>query len=205
MSVNENRYMTFYVVTPAKCEEQERNSDFRRRPLSPHGRASAEGVARLLSGVHIDAVYVSPEWRALDTLSPVAITRGIGIEIIHELCAQRHEKESLSDCDNLCAMPFDEVIKRLSENGDMREAAKRCAGLLRAISKKLRDKTVLIGTHETVLLLLLCELDPAFRLEMLKQRQNEPYIYKFVLCGEEYVGSEQLILETETPNGYTRY
>jgi probable phosphoglycerate mutase len=50
-------------------------------PLSPTGREQAERVARWLDDLAIDRIYASPLRRARETAEPLALRRGLGIEI----------------------------------------------------------------------------------------------------------------------------
>lgn len=55
------------------------------RPLSPEGRAQADGLVDLLGPFGIDRILSSPALRCVDTVEPLAREFGIEIEVVDEL------------------------------------------------------------------------------------------------------------------------
>src|SRR5947199_4246279 len=54
-------------------------------PLSEHGRAQAELVARRLAPSKPDAIYASDLQRALETAAPIAAATGVKVQQVPEL------------------------------------------------------------------------------------------------------------------------
>ena len=73
------------LIRHAEPDESMRGRSYGRLdvPLSPVGRAQAEGIAETLRDARLDAVYTSPLRRALDTAAPLAEARGLE-PIAHE-------------------------------------------------------------------------------------------------------------------------
>lgn len=75
--------MNLYLVRHAKAGDRRRwdgPGPDRDRPLSPKGRAQAEGLASLLAGRGIERVLSSPHARCVQTVEPLAAVLGLTVE-----------------------------------------------------------------------------------------------------------------------------
>jgi phosphohistidine phosphatase SixA len=78
--------VSLIVVRHARAgKRKEWEGDDRFRPLDERGRRQAEGLPSLLSAFPIDRIVSSSYLRCTQTLEPLAIERGLDIEISPEL------------------------------------------------------------------------------------------------------------------------
>ncbi len=54
-------------------------------PITPMGRRQAQALAERLRPVHVDALYCSPQQRALETATPIASVLGLEMQRRDEL------------------------------------------------------------------------------------------------------------------------
>ena len=78
--------MTLYLVRHAKAgDRSDWNRDDRLRPLSRRGQRQAEGLVDLLADLNVDRVLSSPYVRCMETVVPLAGTRGLAVEPVDAL------------------------------------------------------------------------------------------------------------------------
>jgi 2,3-bisphosphoglycerate-dependent phosphoglycerate mutase len=147
------------------------------RPLSPSGSADARRLADLLEPQPIGAVYSSPSRRALDTVAPLAARLGLVAELVPDL----RERE-------LPAVPvgdFDAVVRdtwtspHAAPHGGETNAAAQARGLavLRRVLSVHGGTHVVLGTHGTLLALMLNGFEPSFDYAAW-QRLSFPDVYR---------------------------
>jgi 8-oxo-dGTP diphosphatase len=75
-----------YLVRHAKAGDRAAwTEDDRLRPLSKTGRRQAEALVRACSGLRVDRVLSSPYVRCEQTVRPLALDRGLQLELVEEL------------------------------------------------------------------------------------------------------------------------
>lgn len=78
--------MIVLLVRHGRAGERSRwAGDDRLRPLDGKGRRQAEGLVELLVGYPVDRVLSSPYVRCTQTVAPLAESRGLELEEVHEL------------------------------------------------------------------------------------------------------------------------
>ncbi|NLB28786.1 MAG: histidine phosphatase family protein [Clostridiales bacterium] len=177
----------FYIITYAECVDTD--NDW--KELSARGKKAVDAVEEVLKDVHFDAFYSSPALQAIRTVSPIAFSRGIGVEVVHDFCTQRLLNSQMCTRCEFCKMSWEEVVQRLQDDADFREAQERCVGVLTAICRKFRDRSVLLGTHFTILTLLFDKFMPDFR-DFEANGQIEPHLVKFEFRSDEFIKFELL-------------
>ena len=76
----------FYLVRHAKAGDRRRwTEDDRLRPLSPAGRRQAEALVRAFRGLAVGRVLSSPFVRCEQTVKPLALDRGLRLELTETL------------------------------------------------------------------------------------------------------------------------
>jgi len=71
-----------YLVRHGKAGDRKRwSEDDRLRPLSKAGRRQAEGLVRAFRGLEVDRILSSPFLRCEQTVRPLAIDRGLPLEV----------------------------------------------------------------------------------------------------------------------------
>jgi 2,3-bisphosphoglycerate-dependent phosphoglycerate mutase len=146
------------------------------RPLSPTGTADAERVADRLSQQRIGAIYSSPSRRALDTVAPLAARFGLVPQLVADLRERELPSVRVDD--------FDAVVRETwahpdrAPHGGEANAAAQSRGLtvLRRVLAAGVAGDVVLGTHGTLLALILNSFDAAFDYEWWR-RMSFPDIY----------------------------
>ena len=153
------------------------------RPLTDAGRRAAAELAEELDGWEVSAVYSSPYARSLETVTVLAVRRGLTVQVLPDLRERRlsleqHEgwRESLerSWADADFALPG-------AESG--RVAQRRAIGMLDLLRARHPDGgRLVIGSHGNLISLILQALDPgvdyAFHMAM-----PTPAIYRLTHDG----------------------
>lgn len=120
------------------------------------GRAQAECVAEALANRKIDAVYSSDLMRAYNTVAPVALSRGLKInvdkglrEINMGLWEGREVSEIIEKYGELFTVEWMQHFGSFCAPGgeSTSELARRFRDTLRRIAEENPGSTVLIGTH----------------------------------------------------------
>jgi 8-oxo-(d)GTP phosphatase len=75
------------------------------RPLDDRGREQARALVALLAQYDVQRIVSSPATRCLDTVVPLAETRGLDIETRDELHFARHESEGADLVRSLAGAP----------------------------------------------------------------------------------------------------
>ena len=66
------------------------DGDDRERPLDQKGRAQAAALVRTLAPYRVTRILSSPAWRCLESVAPIAASRGLLPELREELAEERH-------------------------------------------------------------------------------------------------------------------
>ena len=75
-----------YLVRHAKAGDRERwTEDDRLRPLTKKGRRQAEGLVQLFRRLEVTRIVSSPYLRCVQTVRPLALARGLTIELSEAL------------------------------------------------------------------------------------------------------------------------
>jgi len=89
--------MTIYLVRHAKAGDRSAwDGDDRLRPLSSRGQLQARELIPLLGAAHFERVLSSPYVRCMETVVPLAATRGVAVEPSDALAEGASLDEALS-------------------------------------------------------------------------------------------------------------
>jgi 8-oxo-dGTP diphosphatase len=78
--------VTVYLVRHAKAGDRDSwHEDDRLRPLSARGHLQARALAELLQDAKFDRILSSPYVRCMETVVPIAGSRGMAVEPVEEL------------------------------------------------------------------------------------------------------------------------
>ena len=132
------------------------------RPLSPSGSDDAARVADRLEREPIGAVYSSPSRRALDTVAPLAERLGLVPQLVADLRERELPPVRVADFEAVVrdtwTAPYD------APHGGESNAAAQARGLafLRQVLDAHDGTQVVLGTHGTLLALIVNGLDASF-------------------------------------------
>ena len=78
--------MAVLVVRHAKAGDRDRwDGRDEARPLTPDGLAQAEALVEQLADVKVDRILSSPYLRCTQTVAPLAVARGLTVEVTEDL------------------------------------------------------------------------------------------------------------------------
>lgn len=156
------------------------------RALSSFGVEQAIQVSDYFEGLKINRILSSPYKRALETIEKIAVSRGIKIELNEELRERKVANGHIDDFDGFVKRQWENFDYKLEDGESLSETKERGIGALNEILNQCENETVVIGTHGTILSVLLNHYDPSFGYEDW-EAMKMPSIYKLEFNGLDYV------------------
>ena len=123
--------------------------------LSPLGRHQAEAIAAYLEPAPVDALLCSPRKRALDTLSPLARSKGQKLDVRKDLAEMHFGAWEGKSWEDILALDADHAKRWEADPPNVappggetaNDFAARVANGLRDIMTEYRGRSVVIGAH----------------------------------------------------------
>ncbi len=155
------------------------------RPLSPRGMHDAEQLAKHLEYEQLDAIYASPYRRAVQTVEPLAKQIGKEIVIVPDF---RERLLAAGDLD------FDQAVLRTWKDFNFAypsgetnaQASARGVAALQGVLRAHPGGRVAIGTHGTLMALIMGHYDPKRYDYKFWQQLEMPDAYVLVFEGEDF-------------------
>jgi len=151
---------TLYFVRHAQPNYA--NHDDLTRELSPKGLRDRHLVCDLLADVPVDAVLSSPFKRAVDTVAPLAESRGLPLRTVDDLRERRIDSCWIEDFNSFARAQWEDFDYRLSDGESLRQVQERCVAALEDILREYAGQTVVIGNHGTALSCIINRYAPSF-------------------------------------------
>lgn len=169
---------TLYFVRHAQPNYE--NHDDLTRELSPKGLQDRCLVHNLLADVPVDAVLSSPFMRAVDTVAPLAESRGLPIRTVDDLRERRVDSCWIEDFNAFAKAQWTDFDYRLSDGESLRQVQERCVAALEDILREYAGQTVVIGSHGTALSCIINHYAPAFGYDEFQRiRGLMPWVVRF--------------------------
>jgi 2,3-bisphosphoglycerate-dependent phosphoglycerate mutase len=131
------------------------------RPLTAAGQAAAIELADELEPYQLNAVYSSPYPRAVQTVLPIALRRGLEVQILEDLRERRLSVAPLPAWREHLERAWQEQDYALPGGETGREAQRRAIGILDLLrSRHLGGGRVLVASHGNLISLVLHVLEP---------------------------------------------
>lgn len=146
------------------------------RSLSERGLNDALALVAHLEGEPIAHVYVSPYPRALETVGPLAQTRGLEPTVIDDLRERLLSPDPPGDWLDHVRRSFAEPDYALPGGESSRAAQRRVDGVLAHLAARHPDQTIAVGSHGNLIALALHLDDPAVGFEFW-QAMPMPAVY----------------------------
>lgn len=154
-----------------------------KRALSPQGRAGAEHLAALLRQRPIVAVYSSPSRRARQTMKPLAKALGLPLEEHDDLRERKLSGEPVTDHAAAVAASWAHPDRALPGGEPNTVAQRRGVAAVEALARRHAGRQIAVGTHGTLLTLILQHYDPAIDAAF-AQQLTLPDLYQLTLAGD---------------------
>lgn len=170
---------TVYFVRHAEVEYEPAVEDHL-RPLSSDGLLKTNDIIKYFDNKQIDSVISSPYKRAVQTVQGISNKRQIEIKIYEDLRERKISSGHINDFNDFAYKQWMNHDFKF-ENGDsLNETRIRAIKVLEEIIKVYNSKTIVIGTHGTILSVILNHYDNNFGYEKWKAMKM-PEIYKLEL------------------------
>ena len=170
--------MKLVLIRHAQSEPDDSVSD-EFWPLSEAGMAQADALTQTIAARKIDNIYSSPYTRAVDTVRPLARSRGIDICLEPDL---RERKLSDGPIDD-----WIDVIERSWANPDLKlpgcESARECQERIFSCVERIMlsdsSGTIAACSHGNAIALFINRIEPSFGFEDWRAMQN-PHVFEFI-------------------------
>ena len=153
---------TVYFVRHA--EPNYDNHDDVSRELSPKGLQSSKDIVNSFAGIQIDAFYSSPYLRAIDTIKPLADSRGRSIHLIPDFRERKITDYWIEDFTGFTEKQWTDFHYHLPGGESLSMVQERNIRALEPLLQTHPDQTILIGTHGTALSTIINYYKPDFQL-----------------------------------------
>jgi 2,3-bisphosphoglycerate-dependent phosphoglycerate mutase len=151
------------------------------RPLSAKGKLDAESLVGCFAGIPIDHVYSSPFLRAVDTVRPLAVQRGLPIERVEAFRERKVDAGWIEDFHAFARRQWADFQYKLTDGECLAEVQARNVGALAEVLKRHPGGSLVIGTHGTALSTMLHHLDPSYGYDWFERiRTVMPLVVKVV-------------------------
>jgi 2,3-bisphosphoglycerate-dependent phosphoglycerate mutase len=158
------RMNSVYLVRHGKSSLEGTETE---RGLEPEGEAHAEAIRdRLVSlSPPVKAIYSSPYRRAQLTMGPLADRLGLSISVVDDFREKEMSGGPVADMKEARLKMWDDFDFRLLGGESNREAQQRALGALEGLRRAHPDEAVAVGSHGTLIALVLNSFMPDFGYE----------------------------------------
>ena len=146
------------------AEPNYENHDDLSRELSPKGLQSSKELVNSFAGIQIDAFYSSPYLRAVDTIKPLADSRGRSIHLIPDFRERKITDHWIEDFTGFTERQWADFHYHLPGGESLSMVQERNIRALEDLLQAHPDQTILIGTHGTALSTIINYYKPDFQL-----------------------------------------
>ena len=173
---------TVYFIRHA--EPNYDNHDDVLRELSPKGLQSSKELVNFFAGTQIDAFYSSPYLRAVDTIKPLADSRGQTIHLIPDFRERKITDHWIEDFTGFTEKQWTDFNYHLPGGESLSMVQERNIRALETLLQGHPDQTILIGTHGTALSTIINYYKPDFQLaDFHRIKHIFPWIVQFEFQG----------------------
>ncbi len=151
---------TLYFVRHARPDVTVRDEST--RPLTPGGAEAAERVADLFEKVGISAVWSSPYLRAIGTVRPLALRKGLTIRTDADFRERKVENGWIDDFRSFSRKQWSDFTFRLDGGECLGEVQRRNLAAMERVLAAHPGEHVLIGSHGTALSTIVNHFQPSF-------------------------------------------
>lgn len=186
---------TVYFVRHAESDNSVK--DDVSRPLTENGRRGTHLVASYFKDIKPDKIFSSPYKRAADTVSVLAAKKDLSIEYIADF-RERNVGKWVEDFDSFAKMQWSDFSYCLEGGESLNQVQARSTKALCSLLDSNRDKTIIVGTHGTVLCCLMNHFDHYHNYDDFKAVSHVmPFAVRLCFDGQNCVFMEQIDLTGE--------
>lgn len=157
------------------------------RPLTERGLKDARGLIDFFAGLQIHKVLSSPFKRAFDTVEPMALDRGIEIEVVEDFRERKVTDNGWIQNFNEFAMKQWDDFEYCLPGGDcLRDVQERNIRALGKVVESYKGSSIVVGSHGTALSAIINHYDKSFGYKEFNEIKGlMPWIVKFTFSSED--------------------
>lgn len=180
-------YMVRHAESPFKFGEE------RTRGLSDKGAAHAQELAHIFASIPVHLIISSPYVRAVDTVNPIAKSKGLEV-VLHEELKERMIEglEHRSDWEVLeraIKASFEDLDYSLEGGESTRQMQQRAIPIIEQILDEYSEKSIILGTHGNIMVAILNYYDSQYGYDFWAGT-SKPDIYRLEFEGKRLVQVE---------------
>lgn len=168
---------TIYFIRHAQSDHLSR--DDATRPLTDQGMADTLKITEALKDKGITHIISSPHMRALQTISDLAKTLNIQVDVDKDFRERVVGKWIPDQFYGFIKKQWHDVTYRNEGGESLSEVQIRCVSAIRRAIKQYKDQTIAIATHGTALATIINRYYPDFGyVDVMKMIDYMPYVVK---------------------------
>lgn len=141
------------------------------RPLSKKGKKDAEALVNCFENMKLDAAYSSPYKRAVETIEPVCMQRGLKITYDEAFKERVLSSGCIEDFQTTLEQLWLDKDYKLKGGESNEEAKKRGVEGIERLLKLHPNQNIIIGTHGNIMTLMMNHYDASYDYEFWKKLQ----------------------------------
>lgn len=149
------------IIWVRHAEANNNDPNTRERELTEGGMEKAIALAKYYKERKIDKMYSSPYTRAMQTLLPLSISKGMKIHVKEDLREREADFSILKNFKEYMSMQWNDENYQTHNTESLDNVRNRFLGVVEEILES-EEEVILIGTHSVGLLALLKWYDPSF-------------------------------------------
>lgn len=156
------------------------------RPLTAEGQQAAQDLLSVFSNTEFSTIYSSPYQRTIDTVKPLAISKGISIQERADF-RERCIGQWVEDFESYARSQWSDFDFKIEGGESLRAVQERNIDLLAEILENHSNETIAIGTHGTALGAIINHYDKSFDFDrFLSIVDKMPIIVEFKFNGTAF-------------------
>jgi 2,3-bisphosphoglycerate-dependent phosphoglycerate mutase len=164
------------------------------RPLTSLGLQKSKEIVKKFIGIEIYGFYSSPYKRAVQTIEPLAESRGKKIITVNNF-RERHIGEWVSDFESFSKKQWEDFSYKTEDGESMQEVQARNIEGLNGLWPEINGKTIAIGTHGTALSTIINYYNNEYGYDdFVELVPKTPCIILFEFIGNKYTYMEEIKL-----------
>jgi 2,3-bisphosphoglycerate-dependent phosphoglycerate mutase len=162
--------------------------DESQRPLTENGMKKSNELIKVFKNINIDCIFSSPYKRTIQTIEPLSINKNVKINIIEDFRERKISEDWIENFNEYSKKQWSDFSYKLKNGESLLEVQNRNIKSLEKILKENNGKTIIVGTHGTVLSTIINYYDKTFLYENFLGIVNiMPYIIRLEFEGNKYI------------------
>lgn len=163
------------------------------RPLTEKGKRDAKELVKTFDDLHIDFMLSSPYKRSFDTITHIADSKGLEIEVVDDFRERAIDSVWIDDFLTFSKKQWEDFEYKLTDGECLKEVQERNIKALKETLNAKMGSTMIIGSHGTALSMIINYYDSSFGFDDFDRiRRVMPWIVEFTFDGNEFQSYEYI-------------